>query len=200
MQTIRFDGVKHYILSIEEIKRLIRKYNFKSLRMFILGIILTVTLFIPKYLEMQFKVEENVKNINHLTKKVNRKNKQVAELRKDVVFYKKFSTFRVDATCYNSEIGQTDSTPFKTADGSKVKRGGIAVSWDLKKIFPFGTKLRVVGVPGKNDIYVVNDLMNERFRKRIDVWKPKRSENFSRENILIYPVRTSKLEMHQYFE
>ncbi len=69
-------------------------------------------------------------------------------------------------TCYSSTPDQTDDTPFITATGNYVKDGIIATNE-----FPFGTKLLIDG-----KIYIVDDRTNSRYKYRIDIWKPSRSE------------------------
>ena len=47
----------------------------------------------------------------------------------------------VKATAYNSEVGQTDNSPFITATGTRVRPGVIALSRDLLRVFPYGTRV-----------------------------------------------------------
>ncbi|MDX5422167.1 MAG: hypothetical protein LPK07_16770 [Hymenobacteraceae bacterium] len=90
------------------------------------------------------------------------------------------ATFTVTATVYHPEPGQTDATPFITADGSRInkrdpkKHRWIAVSRDLHSRwggqFSFGDSLWVTGVSEQLDgLYVVRDVMNKRMRSRIDI-------------------------------
>lgn len=81
----------------------------------------------------------------------------------------KNSNFRIKysgtvvATAYNSEEGQTDSTPWTTASGTRCRDGVIASNF-----LPFGTKVRIEGF--NNKVFVVEDRMNKRYNKRIDIW------------------------------
>lgn len=81
----------------------------------------------------------------------------------------KNSSFRIKysgtvvATAYNSEEGQTDSTPWTTASGSRCRDGVIASNF-----LPFGTKVIIEGFDNK--VFVVEDRMNKRYAKRIDIW------------------------------
>ncbi len=78
----------------------------------------------------------------------------------------------VTATGYSSTEDQTDSTPFVTASNTRVRIGVLALSRDLLREFtpgaPFGygdqVELEGVGV------FTVEDTMNPRFAKRVDIW------------------------------
>ena len=67
-------------------------------------------------------------------------------------------------TSYNSEPGQTDSTPFITAFGTQVRDGIIATNY-----LPKGTKVRFPDLYGSK-VFVVEDRMNIRYTKRVDIW------------------------------
>ena len=90
------------------------------------------------------------------------------------------ATFTVAASVYFPEPNQTDSTPFITADGSKInkknpkKHRWIAVSRDLHTRWggemEFGDSLMVSGVSDELDgVYVVRDIMNRRMHNKIDI-------------------------------
>lgn len=78
---------------------------------------------------------------------------------------KVYKSWRV-ITAYSSTAYQTDDTPFITASGARVRDGIIAANF-----LPFGTKVRIPALFG-NNIFVVEDRMNERFPTRLDVWFP----------------------------
>ncbi|MFA5114296.1 MAG: 3D domain-containing protein [Candidatus Margulisiibacteriota bacterium] len=67
------------------------------------------------------------------------------------------------ASAYNSLPGQTDSSPWITASGTRCREGVIASNH-----FPIGTKLLIEGYKGK--VFVVEDRMNKRYGKKIDIW------------------------------
>jgi len=85
------------------------------------------------------------------------------------------------ATAYNSEVRQTDSTPFITASGERVKDGTLALSRDMIR-----AQDELMGRMGYNPaatisygdtvdlIYVkrmiVHDTMAKRFTNRADIW------------------------------
>ena len=88
---------------------------------------------------------------------------------------------RIVSTAYNSDINQTDSTPFITASGERVKDGTLALSRDLIRAenelmarmgynnaatISFGDTVDVVYVRRM----VVHDTMNRRFTERADIW------------------------------
>jgi 3D (Asp-Asp-Asp) domain-containing protein len=81
----------------------------------------------------------------------------------------------VTLTTYKATGSETDSTPNITASGFKInlknpkKHRIIAVSRDLKKKWKFGTKVRIKNAGKYNGVYVVKDVMNKRYKKRIDI-------------------------------
>jgi 3D (Asp-Asp-Asp) domain-containing protein len=89
-------------------------------------------------------------------------------------------TITVSASVYFPEHNQTDSTPFITADGSRInkknpgKQRWIAVSRDLHSRWggeiSYGDSLMVTGISEELDgYYIVKDVMNRRIRNRIDI-------------------------------
>ena len=75
-------------------------------------------------------------------------------------------SFYVLVTAYSSTVSQCDSTPFITANGTRVYDGVVAANF-----LPFGTKLRLPQYSG-GKIYTVEDRMHPRFSRRIDIWMP----------------------------
>ena len=81
----------------------------------------------------------------------------------------------VTLTTYTASENETDSTPNVTASGFKIDTNNpkrhriIAVSRDLKKKLKFGSKVRIEGAGKYNGTYVVKDVMNKRYKKRIDI-------------------------------
>ncbi|MBT9393153.1 hypothetical protein KLP40_08250 [Hymenobacter sp. NST-14] len=89
-------------------------------------------------------------------------------------------SYRVTATTYWPEVGQTDDNPMETADGSIIPRRHssktrwLAVSRDMLSKwggpFRFGEKVRVSGISDDLDgIYIIHDTMNRRHRHCVDV-------------------------------
>ncbi|TPE43116.1 hypothetical protein FJM65_15770 [Pontibacter mangrovi] len=94
-------------------------------------------------------------------------------------------TLTVSASIYHPEPGQTDSTPFITADGSRINKRDpkihrwIAVSRDLHSRWggemEFGDSLWITGISDELDgVYVVRDIMNKRMHRQIDILVGKR--------------------------
>lgn len=94
----------------------------------------------------------------------------------------------LEATAYTSSPGETDRTPFVTATGMRTALGVVAVSRDLLRILPYGTKLRLKDLgsvygrgKGRFDalfqdrIFVVADTMHPRMREKLDIWLPDRA-------------------------
>ena len=82
----------------------------------------------------------------------------------------------VTCTIYHAVPEQTDTTPFITASGAHINKDNpqghrwIAVSRDLEALgFVFDAKVRVTGTNGLDGIYVIQDRMNARWTKRIDL-------------------------------
>ena len=84
------------------------------------------------------------------------------------------STYKVTAYAYNSCKKQTDATPNVTAFGKRPKKGvTIAVSRDLKHLK--NKKVRLVNTKTKKviGVYKVNDVMNARHRRSVDIFMGK---------------------------
>ena len=79
----------------------------------------------------------------------------------------------VTLTTYRASEAETDSTPDITASGFKItnpkKHRIIAVSRDLKRKMKWGSKVRIVGAGKYDGTYRVHDVMNKRYKKRIDI-------------------------------
>lgn len=95
-------------------------------------------------------------------------------------------TVWVTVTAYSSTVDQTDSDPFTTASGEKVRPGIVA--WNAA---PFGAELRLPDVFGEK-IFVVQDRLNERATPyHLDIWMP------TREQALAWGARVLKVEVLQ---
>ncbi len=89
----------------------------------------------------------------------------------------------VTITAYSSTVDQCDSTPFITANGTRVHSGTIAANF-LK----FGTKVRIPEYFG-NKIFTVEDRTHPRYGNRVDVWMKTRSD------ALNFGIRKLKIEV-----
>lgn len=83
----------------------------------------------------------------------------------------------VTITGYSSTMAQTDSTPFTTAWNTSVRDGMIAMSRDLLRQYtpnaPYAYGDSVI-VDGRT--YVVEDTMNRRWQRRVDIWFPNKRQ------------------------
>jgi 3D (Asp-Asp-Asp) domain-containing protein len=78
--------------------------------------------------------------------------------------------YMVEVSAYNSEVGQTDDSPFITAKGTHVRDGIVAAN-----MFPFGTAIKIPALYG-DKIFVVEDRMNTRYQKNVDIWMESKAE------------------------
>lgn len=78
--------------------------------------------------------------------------------------------FYVVATAYSSSIDECWGDPTITASGKKVFDRLVAANF-----LPFGAKMRLPEVFGAK-MFEVQDRMNARYDKRIDLWMPSKAE------------------------
>lgn len=103
----------------------------------------------------------------------------------------------VHSTAYNSAPNQTDSSPYVTATGTRVRSGVVALSRDLLARFPYGTRITIEDLSGRygsvlrGRVFVVEDTMHPRIGNTVDVWMGSRSEAMAwgTRNIRITAVR-----------
>lgn len=92
-------------------------------------------------------------------------------------------SYNCTLTAYSATKDQTDDTPYETALMERPVVGGtVAVSHDLKQYL--GNKVYING----HGVFRVNDLMNKRFTRKIDLFVKDRQTaiNFGKkENILV---------------
>ena len=100
----------------------------------------------------------------------------------------------VAVTTYSPSIEQTDSTPLITASGFKINPANpkrhriIAVSRDLKKKYKFGKKVRITGIGKLSGTYTIRDVMNKRYKKRVDILIGENDKQISFKNAKLYAV------------
>ena len=106
------------------------------------------------------------------------------EIKKEVKVVK---IYTVRATAYSSTPDQTDSTPFITASGARVRDGIIAANF-----LPFGTQIRIPEIYGEK-IFVVEDRMNKRYWHNVDIWFPERdlAKTFGSKRVIIEIIEES---------
>ena len=112
--------------------------------------------------------------------------KRAVIVKAPAVRYVRASTARsytVRSTAYNSVPGQTDSSPFVTATGTRTRFGVVALSRDLLRFIPYGSRIKIQDLSGSsynrmlvNTVFVVEDTMNARMRGKVDVWMSTRSQ------------------------
>ncbi|MDX1608444.1 MAG: hypothetical protein R3251_04500 [Candidatus Spechtbacterales bacterium] len=83
------------------------------------------------------------------------------------------SKYWVPITAYSSTPDQTDSTPFTTASGTRVRDGIVAANF-----LPIGTKIKIPEYYG-DKVFVVEDRMNARYWQKVDIWMPTKGEALS---------------------
>jgi 3D (Asp-Asp-Asp) domain-containing protein len=100
----------------------------------------------------------------------------------------------VTLTTYTPSRRETDSSPNITASGYKIdtsnpsKHRIIAVSRDLKKKWKFNQKVRIRKAGKYNGVYTVKDVMNKRYKKRVDILIGKRDKQIKLENVQIVAI------------
>ena len=100
----------------------------------------------------------------------------------------------VTVTTYSPTVEQTDSTPLITASGFKInptnpkKQRIVAVSRDLKKKYKFGKKIRITGIGKLSGTYTIRDVMNKRYKKRVDILIGEDDTQTSFKNAKLYAV------------
>ena len=72
----------------------------------------------------------------------------------------------VIVTAYSSTVEQTDSTPFITAAGTRVREGIVAANF-----VSFGTEVRLPDLYG-DKVFTVEDRMHRRKVYQVDIWFP----------------------------
>ncbi len=99
---------------------------------------------------------------------------------------KVYETF---VTAYSSSVDETDSTPFITASGKRVRDGIVAANF-----LPMGTKIRIPEIFG-NKVFVVEDRMARRHAEKVDIWFPTKQEakTFGRKKLQIEVIEDFSL-------
>ena len=101
------------------------------------------------------------------------------------------------ATAYNSLASQTDSTPHITATGTRTRPGVVALSRDMLRSFPYGTRITIEDLSGRYNnllrgrVFIVEDTMAARKTGSLDIWMGSRRDalNFGARQVRITAVR-----------
>lgn len=102
--------------------------------------------------------------------------------------------YTVTVTTYKVKEFKHDRYGDITASGVKLTKHNpkrlriIAVSRDLKKSFKFGDSVLIVGTGTHDGMYVVHDLMNKRWKKRIDILINPKDKQTKFYNIKLYKI------------
>ena len=104
--------------------------------------------------------------------------------------------FNVTVTMYNPLVGQTDSTPNQTADGTIIdptrasEYRYVALSRDLIARwggpFNYGDYVMIKGTDGYDGVYQVKDTMSPKFINRVDILRTGGSKWFKFDNAVLY--------------
>jgi len=100
----------------------------------------------------------------------------------------------VSVTTYSPTIEECDSTPLITASGFKINPANpkrhriIAVSRDLKRKYKFGKKVRITGIGKLSGTYTIRDVMNKRYKNKVDILIGEGDKPTSFKNAKLYAV------------
>lgn len=97
----------------------------------------------------------------------------INHLPENSVWETKKTTFHT-ITAYNSEVGQTDSTPCITANGFDLCEHGLEDTI-AANFLRFGTKVRIPDLFGDR-VFIVRDRMNRRYSNRVDIWMTEKQD------------------------
>jgi len=101
---------------------------------------------------------------------------------------------KVSLSTYKTDTAETDSTPLITASGFKLdslnpkKHRVIAISRDLKELFSFGDKVKLSNAGKFNGIWFIRDLMNKKYRNKIDILINPSDRQMSLEGVVISKI------------
>ena len=100
----------------------------------------------------------------------------------------------VSLSTYRADTAETDSTPLVTASGLKLdslnpkKHRVIAISRDLKALFSFGDKVKLTNAGKFDGIWIIHDVMNKRYRNKIDILINHSDRQISLEGVVISKI------------
>jgi 3D (Asp-Asp-Asp) domain-containing protein len=101
---------------------------------------------------------------------------------------------KVSLTTYTTDTSETDSFPLITASGlhldsANPKKGRIiAISRDLQKLFSFGDRVILRNAGKFNGIWFIHDLMNKRWKNKIDILINPDEPQISLEGVVISKI------------
>ena len=139
--------------------------------------------------ESKEKQLEQINSITNLTNKI-QDNEDLIQNIFNLKFYD-----NVVATVYHPVPEQTDDTPNITADGTRIEIDNasdyryIAVSRDLHKRYGGNFDFNDIVYINSDELsgfYIIKDLMNKRFTKRIDFLHSPETPAFKLDNVELY--------------
>jgi 3D (Asp-Asp-Asp) domain-containing protein len=177
----------------------------------VLRSVLTVNQPVYPFEKVEFKATRAVKNVpgkKQITPRKNAANTKLKTLSAKTKLERKpksFPSLTVRSTAYNSIPNQTDSSPFHTSTGVRTRYGIIALSRDLLKRIPYGSKVRLqdngswkngrgygkYNAMLKDTVFVVEDTMHPRKSSTVDVWLP------ARDRAMQWGVRSLNMQIVQ---
>jgi len=101
---------------------------------------------------------------------------------------------KVSLSTYKTDTAETDSTPLITASGFKLdsvnpmKNRVIAISRNLKELFSFGDKVKLSNAGKFNGIWFIRDLMNKKYKNKIDILINPSDRQMSLEGVVISKI------------
>ena len=100
----------------------------------------------------------------------------------------------VSLSTYKADTTETDSSLLVTASGLKLdssnpkKHRVIAISRDLKALFAFGDKVILTNAGKFNGVWFVHDVMNKRYKNKIDILINPSDRQLSLKGVLISKI------------
>jgi len=100
----------------------------------------------------------------------------------------------VSLSTYKADTTETDSSPLVTASGFKLdslnpkKHRVIAISRDLNALFAFGDKVILTNAGKFNGVWFVHDVMNKRYKNKIDILINPSDRQLSLKGVLISKI------------
>jgi len=99
-----------------------------------------------------------------------------------------YKSYNLEVTAYSPTVDQCDDDPFIAASGYRVDDFTVAVSQNMRHNgWGFG---KFVYIPDLNQFFKINDVMNRRYDKRIDVfkWDRKEAREFGYKELEVYLI------------
>lgn len=99
-----------------------------------------------------------------------------------------YKSYNLEITAYSPSVDECDSDPFIAASGKYVDDWTIAVSPNMRKEgWDFGD---FVYIPDHYKFYKINDVMNSRYTKRVDVflWTKQEANDFGFCDVDVYLI------------